>query len=303
MRKTVTFTLAVMFAVAVFAGASYGGTKNKRKSHTVMSDSGQIRSCEDMQVWYDDDEVVRGEEDMNFTAAAGELVSLSSAHNGGVRVQGYDGNEFQVRACKTARSDQALLDRIKIVRNGNNISVEGPADEDDWSVQLLVKAPRNAKLSMRAQNGPLSANDLTGSLTARTVNGPVSLENVRGNIDVQAKNGPISVERSSGTIKLDAQNGPIDVSLSGREWASGSLDATTQNGPISMKIPEGYSSGVEVRTSGHSPIRCKIKGCSLQQDENDEFRILRLGGNAEVRVRASTENGPVEIASYTGNFD
>src|SRR4029079_7402871 len=98
------------------------------------------------------------------------------------------------------------------------------------SVQLVVEAPRDARIRATTQNGPISFEDVAGTFTADASNGPIGLRNVNGTVNVRTQNGPISIHGGVGTFDAEAVNGPISVSLEGTRW-DGRLDARSHNGP------------------------------------------------------------------------
>jgi len=184
--------------------------------------------------------------------------------------------------------------KISATLRGDTLSLSGPADEE-WVIYFLVRVPRKTTLDLDATNGSIRVADVAGSLRARTVNGPVSLSNCSGDVDARAVNGPITLRGGEGHATLRAENGPITVTLTGSRWRGEALDARTQNGPVSLSLPAGYSSGVEVETSGYSPVTCNADACkeAAKTWEEDSRRITF--GASPVVVHLSTENGPVSI--------
>src|SRR5207253_49023 len=100
-----------------------------------------------------------------------------------------------------------------------------------------------------------------GTVNARAQNGPISVKDSSGTLDITTVNGPISFAGDSGNVKLRATNGPISVKLHGTAWTAGTLNAETQNGPMSLKLPRGYGSGVVVESDGNGPVTCRAEAC------------------------------------------
>ena len=107
----------------------------------------------------------------------------------------------------------------------------------------------------------------------------------------------VKITFGSGNLYLRAQNGPISVELTGTQWQGGSLDAHGTNGPLSLRLREGYRSGVRVESRGYSPFSCSAAACAAaRKDWDDRNRSVEFG-SAPLVVRLSTVNGPVSIGS------
>jgi DUF4097 and DUF4098 domain-containing protein YvlB len=175
--------------------------------------------------------------------------------------------------------------------------VKAPSD-NSYVAYVIVEAPRNARLSVNAINGPMSLRSLSGRITARTVNGPLSVDHVTGAIDAQATNGPASLSEGGGRMRIATQNGPLSVHLSGTDWQGTGLEASTQNGPLSLSVPDDYRSGVLVDITGNGPFHCSKAACrNARGDWDDRGRRLRFGTDPNPIVRVTTGNGPVSIGS------
>src|SRR5438046_7283536 len=105
------------------------------------------------------------------------------------------------------------------------VSTKGPGDEEAWTVQLLIRAPKSATIDMETMNGPISLYDVDGKLTARAKNGPISLKNFSGDAEITAVNGPISLDGSNGSVSIHTENGTISVALAGKTWRGAGLTA------------------------------------------------------------------------------
>jgi hypothetical protein len=226
---------------------------------------------------------------------AGSLRSLKAVvRDAPVSVEGGAGAGYTIHACKAAETEAALA-QIRVTLDGNELKASGPDNTNRWTVLYHVVAPHDANLDISANNGPLSFDNVDGTIIARAQNGPLSLDGVTGNVTAETTNGPISIEGGSGTMKVQATNGPLSVRLEGNSW-NGTLDASTQNGPLTLKLPAGYASGVVVESRGRGPISCSAPGCdrAWRSDEDAEPRRLELGSGSAA-VHLSTVNGPVVV--------
>lgn len=267
------------------------------KGHSVTisnDDADTVTECRDINVRFDDRAAVRAEEQI---VLPNRPLEIEASKNGGVHVVGMDRSDVLVKLCKAvspAENSQELFDRMKIVVRNGVITVDSPGLKNrDWAAFLLIHAPKGAEMTLRASNGPLAIEQVSGSFHARAVNGPISIRNSTGSIDAETTNGPISLAGSSGKIRLKAENGPISVKLKGRSWEGDGLQAETENGPLSVKVASGYRSGVVIESDGHSPMSCDSCEGTLRTWDDDSRRIEF--GQGQKIIRMSTTNGPVSV--------
>jgi len=270
----------------------------KASGRTVyLEDESTVRDCHQINVFWDHRPVARAEQERTL-ARNSNPVRIRASHNGGIHVFGGDGSEFKIKACAAAsgRSDasaESVLDQIKLNVSGNEISVTGPGDNEQWSVFLIVAAPRDSSIYAESYNGPIGIRNFAGTVEAHSHNGPVSLASVTGKVRAETENGPISVGgESGGDFDLQLQNGPLEVRLRGTRW-DGKLDGRTQNGPINLSIPADYRSGVRVDASEHSPTSCRAAQCRTTPRTWENPTRIQFGDSPVVRL--STVNGPVTI--------
>jgi len=292
MRGLLLTFSCLVFSVGAFAGHHHG-------TDISTGNDGAIQSCDDWQVRIDGEKAVVSSETVEI---AGSSLAIEAAQNGGASIRGGSGRGFSVTLCRAASASMGsgALSQIKLQRSGDKLSVDGPSG-DDWVAYFIVSAPKGAALSASATNGPVDVSDFDGSLDLDAKNGPISLEKVSGTINATTKNGPLSFDEGSGNVSLKATNGPVTVRLSGATWIGQSFEASTVNGPLSLKVPAGFSSGVEIRSAGHAPWNCAEALCGAmakswgdEDEDSDEDKVVRFGGATPV-VRLSTENGPVSV--------
>jgi hypothetical protein len=292
--------LTTLVLSAAFVGLACLGASAHRNIN-MQSKSDSVRRCSDLSVEFDNEPAVTAEETLNAPSGAGNVLTVRSPQNGGVYVLGGARRDFAVTTCKAvapATSAREQLDTMHTTVNAGTVSTTG-ASNDDSVVFYIVEAPAGATLDLSAHNGPISVREFSGLSTMRTQNGPVSLKNVSGKVSAFAQNGPIHFEGGSGNVNLETQNGPIGVKLAGTRWTDGSLTARAQNGPAQLKVPAGFTSGVRVESSNHSPWSCDGTGCGqARKDWDTNSRSFELG-EGPVLVRVSTVNGPVQVR--TGN--
>jgi hypothetical protein len=281
-------SVAVLSSLAVIPPPAAADDMN-----VSVRSSREVRTCDDLEVTFDDRPAVTAVD--RLTAPGAQKLTVRGSRNGGVYVYGGSRTDFAISVCKAAAPASAAgraLDEVRAGVSGGTLSATGPGS-DGWVVYFIVDAPARADVELEASNGPIHVAQITGTTTARTRNGPLKLVDVSGRVSARTENGPIAFEGGSGTIELQAQNGPLDVRLSGGKWADGSLTATAENGPVRLEVPRGFASGVRVRSSQHSPWKCR--GCGDERRTwDDSSRSVELG-SGPVAVTLSTRNGPVAV--------
>jgi hypothetical protein len=213
--------------------------------------------------------------------AAGAL-TVDPGQNGGVAIYGWDRDSIAVVAKIEAegRSDDDAgqqVDAVLIEAAGNSIRATGPTTSlrARWSVSFDVYVPRHTDLSLE------------------TVNGPLSVEDVSGTMDLRARNGPVSLAGVGGDITARVENGPLSVALSGTQWVGTGLDAEARNGPVDLAIPERYNARLETGTVNGPmdvafPLTMTVQGHVTN-------RIQTTLGQGGAPVRVVTTNGPLTI--------
>jgi hypothetical protein len=255
--------------------------------------------CSDLRIRFDDEDAMVRSETRTLSKAEAPVLKVHPHANGGTQVVGWDNANYSVTACKAVEAGndaERMLSQIGMTIENGTVSTHGPSGEDhDWTVYLLIRAPKSAAMELETMNGPISLYDVNGKLTAHANNGPISLHNVSGDADVTAQNGPISIEGSSGKIRIKTQNGPISVNLNETSWNGEGLTADAQNGPVTLRVPSGFQSSFVVESTNHAPMSCHASICgSARKTWDDEHRRIEFGSSPAV-VHLSTVNGPVSV--------
>ena len=249
--------------------------------------------------------MVRSEE-RTLTKHEAAVLQVHPHSNGGVQVVGWDQETYAVTACKAASGSGAeaeqILSQIKMSIENGKVSTSGPGDDEEWTVYLLIRAPKSASIDMDTMNGPISLYDVDGKLTAHAKNGPISLKNFSGDAEITAVNGPISLDGGRGSVRIHTENGPISVELQGKTWSGEGLSADAKNGPVTLMVPSGYQSSFVVESTNYAPVSCKASICeNARKTWDDEHRRIEYG-NAPALIRLSTVNGPVTVRDSRENL-
>jgi len=297
-------TPAIPAVPAVPASPAEPGWHDWDHHHSVSISDGHhqpVTDCSDLHFRFDDRDAIVKSEERTLTKAEAPTLRVRPHTNGGVQVEGWDKDVYSVIACKAAANYDGnadrLLSQIKLSVQNGEVSTTGPGDENDWTVYLLIRAPKASVIDLETVNGPLSLYSVDGKLTARATNGPITLRDFSGDADVRASNGPISISGSSGNVRVHTENGPISINLKGQTWSGAGLTADAKNGPLTLSVPSDYQSSFSVESRNYSPMSCRASICdNARKTWDDNNRRIEFGSSPAM-IRLSTVNGPVSVRS------
>lgn len=295
-------TVILLICVSAVFAFGFTSARASRHHHSVNISNGHkepASNCSDLRIRFDDEDAVVRSEERTLSKAEAPMLQVRPHSNGGVQISGWDKETYSVTACKavarTADAGERLLSQINLAIENGKVTTNGPGDEDEWVVYLLIRTPKSASLDLETMNGPLSLYDVDGKLTAHTHNGPISLKNFSGDAEITAQNGPISLEGTSGSVRVHTENGPISVALQGKTWSGTGLTAEAQNGPLTLTVPSGYQSSFVVESKNYAPMSCRASICdNARKTWDDDHRRIEFG-NAPAVIRLSTVNGPISV--------
>jgi hypothetical protein len=289
--KTIFAIRGILFAGVLLAGVL---PVHGQSISTDADNDSPLTSCERVHIRFSHGNAVRDEQDFTIPRSQAARLVAHPSENGGVRVQGWDRDEYGIKACKAAESSSDL-GQISVAVNGGRVEVNGPSNQSRWVVYLIIQAPHDAGLEIATVNGEIGLSDLNGKIEARTTNGPIDLKRCGGEIHAKAENGPISFDGNSGSLRLETENGPLDVRLTGDHWEGAGIEGRTENGPLTLKVPRGYASGIHVEVAGNSPFSCEANVCEDAHGDWKSHHSRVDLGSGPTAVRISTVNGPVSI--------
>jgi hypothetical protein len=213
--------------------------------------------------------------------AAGAVLSVDAAPNGGIQVDGSARRDILVRArvVGTARTEEearAIVGQVQIVATADRVNAEGPRGlgrREGWHVSYRVAVP------------------ITTPLSLRTTNGGVTVDRVESHVEITTVNGGIRLSRMAGDVEGRTTNGGVDVDLEGRTWQGTGLDVQTTNGGVKLRIPDGYSAHLEAGThNGGVNIDFPV---TVQGRIGQSFSSDIGGGGPTLRIQ--TSNGGINI--------
>jgi DUF4097 and DUF4098 domain-containing protein YvlB len=213
-------------------------------------------------------------------------VSLSNI-NGDVEITGWNKNEVQIDAVKTAR-DQQRLDEANIEVNAGSNSVEIEThypshlvNNNPASVHYTLHVPQNAHIDkVNLVNGALTVQKITGEINANLVNGKLRASDLSGTADLATVNGSIDADYMSlnnvHEIKLKSVNGSVDLLLP--QSPNADVSASTVNGNLSTDFP------------------LTVKGHWVGKNMSGTL------GNGGVRIELNNVNGSIHVGAGRGSL-
>ncbi len=199
--------------------------------------------------------------------------------NGSVHVSGWDRDEVQVRAVKSARHDRRDLQRvaIEVEARPDSVAVETrypPDDGVEVYVEYRIRVPRRVLLTRVA-----------------TVNGTVHVSGVEAVGVLRSVNGNVEVYDSSGRLDAHTTNGNVRLELR-RVDPGGALTAETVNGSIVLALPTDAGAELDVRSVNgdfQSELPLTLRGSLGAR----EFHGRLGAGGSPIRIR--TVNGAIRV--------
>jgi Putative adhesin len=219
--------------------------------------------------------------DQKFPLQPGGTFELQNV-NGAVEVQGWDRNEVEVHAVKTAKQRESDLDRVSIDVEAKpgvvSVSTRYPQDEGvEVAVEYTIHVPHCAHLERVATvNGTLRVTDVENIEELRTVNGNIDVFEGAGALHAHTTNGNIHVEMAHATAK----NGMV---------------AEAMNGSVMLALPSDTQADLETKClNGSFYSELPVKMESTLNPREMHGRI----GNGGPSIRLRTVNGGIRIAVY-----
>src|SRR5260370_13330296 len=164
---------------------------------------------------------------------------------GSVELPGWDRNEGQIHAVKSAKRKQRDLGRvsIEVSERPNAVSVltHYPHDEGvEVAVEYRIHVPRDAQVRRVATvNGGLHVSGIRNAGELRTVNGNVELFDSAGRISAHSTNGNLRLELnrfdSQSSLSAETVNGSVMIGMP--SGAGGSIDAVNLNVDFCSPLP------------------------------------------------------------------
>lgn len=199
--------------------------------------------------------------------------------NGTVDVQGWNRDEVQVHAVKTAKNSEADLERVSIEvdarPDGVSIATRYPPNEGvEVGVEYTIHVPYGARVEHIG-----------------TVNGTLRVSGLENVEDLHNVNGNIEVFESGGNIHAHTTNGNVHLELAHIPEKSGATAETT-NGSLVVAVPSELQADVEARClNGNFYSELPITMESTQRPREMRGKL----GHGGVPIHLRTVNGGIRL--------
>ncbi len=214
----------------------------------------------------------------NYPLQPGGTFELQNV-NGTVEVQGWDRNEVEVHAVKTAKQGETDLDRVSIEvdarPNAVSIITRYPQNEGvEVAVEYTIHVPHGARVEHIG-----------------TVNGTLRISSLENVEDLHTVNGDIEVFEAGGNIHAHTTNGNVHLELAHAPDKSGATAETT-NGSLVLAVPSDLEAELEARClNGNFYSELPITVESSQRPREVHGKLGR--GGAPIHLR--TVNGGIRL--------
>ncbi len=199
--------------------------------------------------------------------------------NGTIEVQGWDRNEVEVHAVKTAKQKESDLDRVSIEvdakPNAISVTTRYPQNEGvEVTVEYTVHVPHGARVEHLA-----------------TVNGALRVSGVETVEDLHTVNGNIEVFEAGGSVHARTTNGNVHLELAHLQGKNGATAETT-NGSLVLAVPSDIQADLEARClNGNFFSELPIAMESTQRPREMHGKLGH--GGAPIHLR--TVNGGIRV--------
>lgn len=216
-----------------------------------------------------------------YETGASPRLSLSNI-NGDVTVDGWDKNQIEVTALKTAASKDDLDDiEIRTRKDGDHLRIDVKLKhQDGWSyrgespsVDFTIHVPRGTEVDQ-----------------VELVNGDVELTNIAGDVEASSVNGRVAGEKLGGDVNLSAVNGDISLVATGGPT---SIRMNSVNGEVTLVLPKKFDARIEAGTL-HGDITA-IDGLDVDATSFTGSSMKGTIGKGTMKVDLNTVNGSIAI--------
>jgi hypothetical protein len=201
--------------------------------------------------------------------------------NGTVDVQGWDRDEIEVHAVKTAKHKESDLELVSIdvdaKPEGVSVTTRYPQNEGvEVAVEYTVHVPHFAHVEHLG-----------------TVNGTLRVSGVEAVEDLRTVNGNIEVYEGGGSVHAHSTNGNVHLELQRVQDKNGAVAETT-NGSVLLAIPADTHANLEVRClNGNFFSELPVALESTQRPRETHGKL----GKGGVPIRLHTVNGGIRVVA------
>src|SRR5215475_14458576 len=131
--RTILSAVGITVWTAVLVTAAPKAFLHRHAGHSLevstTHDNRPIADCSDLHVQFDGREAVIRSEERSISKAEAKTLRVEAESNGGLQVEGWDRDAYQVTLCKAAEAGsgaESLLAEIKLSFANGELTVSGP---------------------------------------------------------------------------------------------------------------------------------------------------------------------------------
>jgi len=221
----------------------------------------------------------------SFKLSSGGHFELDNV-NGSVQVEGWDRDEVEVQAVKSAPNDSHALEAVKIEVESTPGTVAvhthyPSADSGEVAVEYHIHVPNRTLLAC--------VTTVNGSLSVRGVNSGGDLKSVNGNVEVTDSSGRFSAKTTNGDVHMELRK--LNVGSVSKTVAP--MNVETVNGSVVLGLPSNASADLKVRNT-NGDLYSDFPVSSLDAVPGGRAFHGRIGhGGGPISVR--TVNGGIRL--------
>jgi hypothetical protein len=229
-------------------------------------------------VWATPSHAITKEVNQSYPLQPGGSFELQNV-NGTIDVQGWDRNEVEIHAVKTAKQKESDLERVWIDVDAKpdavSITTRYPQNEGvEVAVDYTIHVPHGARLEHIG-----------------TVNGTLRIAGVESVEDLHTVNGNIEVFEAGGSVHAHTTNGNVHLELAHFRDKNGA-SAETTNGSLVLAVPSDIQADLEARClNGNFYSELPIAMESSQRPREMHGKL----GHGGVPIHLRTVNGGIRV--------
>jgi hypothetical protein len=229
-------------------------------------------------VWAVPNYAITKEVNQSYPLQPGGSFELQNV-NGTIDVQGWDRNEVEIHAVKTAKQKESDLERVWIDVEAKpdaiSITTRYPQNEGvEVAVDYTIHVPHGARLEHIG-----------------TVNGTLRIVGVETVEDLHTVNGNIEVFEAGGSVHAHTTNGNVHLELAHIQDKNGATAETT-NGSVVLALPSSAQADLEARClNGNFFSELPIAMESSQRPREIHGKL----GHGGVPIHLRTVNGGIRV--------
>ncbi|RDG39001.1 hypothetical protein DVH02_06280 [Streptomyces corynorhini] len=164
----------------------------------------------------------------------------------------------------------------------------------DCSARHEVKVPRGVAVTVRGDNGKVTAAGFDTALKVTSENGSVDVEDSSGPLDLKNDNGAITARGiSSKAVTARTENGSVRLGLT---EVPDRVDAGSDNGGITIELPTTGADGADSTDGADGADGPDVSYAVTTSSDNGSIHVdVPEDGNSGHVVKARSGNGKITV--------